>query len=283
MLNNPAMRRIRLLAFLTLLAWAASARAQQAVDFDGIDDNSFLLEEGYSQDAGTVQHIFYSILYASAPKDIYFNYSQEWGLSERHQVGFSLPATIYENTGDGIGDLFLDYRFQLTKRSGVVAIAPRFSLIVPTGNYRKGLGYDTVGLQTNWAFSKLWNTHFASHWNIGATLLPYAKQLLPSGLSERQFLANFNFGTSVAWMVSNRFNMVLEFVGNVGSEINNNRNINLFGQYILNPGMSTSFDIGPVEIVPGLSAPLTWTRDRFQAGAFLYLSVQHPFRKQPQN
>lgn len=266
--------------FILTLAifFSSSSFAQQSVDFDGIDDNSFLLDEGYSQEAGTVQHILYNITYLSNPKDIYFNLSQEWGISKRHQAGFTLPVTVYQSSGDGIGDLYLDYRFQLLEKW--VAIAPRFSLIVPTGSPEKNLGYGTVGLQMNWAISKFWNKHLATHWNVGGTFLPYAKEYLSNGESERKFLANFNAGTSVAWMVNHRLNMVLEFVGYAGSEINNTRSINVFGQYILNPGMSTSFDIGSVEIVPGISAPLTWTRDNFQAGIFFYLSVQNPFRKQ---
>ncbi len=276
--------RIRLWAKIFML-WigtllSTESFAQQSVDFDGIDDNSFLLEEGYSQDAGTVQNIVYNISYLSNPKDIYFYLSQEWGISERHQAGVTLPITVFESSGDGIGDLFLDYRFQLLKSQKWVSIAPRFSLIVPTGNPANGLGSGTVGLQMNWAISKLWNKHLATHWNVGGTFLPYAKDYITDSDYERKFLANFNAGTSVAWMVTHRFNMVLEFVGNLGSEINNTRNINVFGQYILNPGVSTAFDIASVEIVPGISAPLTWTRDNFQAGIFFYLSVQNPFRKQ---
>lgn len=276
------MLRILFNIFFLLAVFLASAKAhaQQSVDFDGIDDNSFLMDEGYTQDPGTVQNILYGIAYPTNPKDIYLNLSQEWGISERHQAGFTLPITIYQNTGDGVGDLFLDYRFQLLKRSAWVAIAPRFSLILPTGSPSKNLGYGTVGLQMNWAFSRLWNKHIVTHLNIGGTLLPYAKQYLSSGDSERNFLGGFNAGASAAWMLNKHFNMVLEFVGNMGSEIANSRNTNVYGQYILNPGMSTSIDIGSVEIVPGLSAPLSWNRGDFQPGIFFYLSVQNPFRKQ---
>lgn len=279
------MREKRFFALFSLLClWVLCgpfrpAFAQQSVDVDGMDDNSFLMEQGFTQDVGTVEHIGYVIAYPTSPKDVYFNYIQEWGITPHQDAGFTLPVTLHEQSGDGLGDIFLDYRYQILQNPNFVLLAPRFSLIVPTGSYSKGLGYGTVGFQTNWSFSKYWNRHFATHWNLGTTLLPRAKQVLSNGQTGRKFLANFNFGTSVAWMANKRFNMALEFVSNLGSEINNNRNINLFGQYILNPGMSTSIDIGPITILPGLSIPLTWTRDHFQPGVYFYLSLQHPYRK----
>lgn len=270
-----------LLLFGVLLSTCVPAitlLAQQSIEEDGMDDNSFLMDQGTVQTRGTVEHIFYIIAYPTSPKDAYLNWIEEWGFAERHDAGFTIPVTIFEQSGDGLGDIFLDYRYHLIKEK-TLNIAPRFSLILPTGSVRKNLGYDSVGFQNNWAISLYWNRHFATHWNIGTTLLPYAKELFPDGGSARKFLANFNFGISNAWMVNHHLNLVLEFVSNLGSEINNNRNINLFGQYILNPGISTNVDFKSISIIPGVSIPLTWKRDNFQPGIYFYLSLQHPFRK----
>lgn len=272
------MRKILSCSVLLLLLYPFSLLAQQSVEEDGMDDNSFLMDQGLVQDRGTVEHIFYAITYPSPPRDAYFNFIQEWGIAERHDLGFTLPITIFEKSGDGLGDVFLDYRYQVVKGKRL-NIAPRFSLILPTGNTNKNLGYDTVGFQNNWAMSVYWNRHFATHWNMGTTLLPQAKDILSNGSSERKFMANFNFGASAAWMLNHRLNLALEFLTNLGSEINNNRNINLFGQYILNPGVSTCIDIKSVSLIPGISAPLTWTRDNFEPGIYVYFSIQHPFRK----
>jgi len=52
------------------------------------------------------------------------------------------------------------------------AFAPRFSLILPTGDADDGLGDDTVGYQLNLPASKIVTERLTLHGNAGATLLP---------------------------------------------------------------------------------------------------------------
>ena len=51
------------------------------------------------------------------------------------------------------------------------AFAPRFSLILPTGNREKGTGNNVVGYQWNLPFSKKITDRVCAHANLGATYL----------------------------------------------------------------------------------------------------------------
>lgn len=253
---------------------------------DAIEDNSFLIEEAYNQERGVVQHIFNFFYYPTHPKDLFLSFTQEWPLpDERNQVSYTIPYTLQEDGTQGLNDLFLNYRRQvLYEDKQGVAFAPRISLIMPSGNTQKGLGYGTVGFQINLPFSKRWTEHFVSHFNLGTTVLPNAVQQNSLGTATlTKTLANLNAGFSTIWLAQRRFNVLLEFVGNMGSEINDDRNVNFFGQYIINPGVRASLPIGKLEIVPGLSVPLVWTSGNFEPAMFFYLSFEHPFLKGVEN
>ncbi len=78
------MRKILPWPILLILLCPFSLLAQQSVEEEGMDDNSFLMDQGVVQHRGTVEHIFYVISYPTPPRDVYFNYIQEWGIAERH-------------------------------------------------------------------------------------------------------------------------------------------------------------------------------------------------------
>ena len=122
-----------------------SASAQQE-PIEIIEDNSFLIEEAYNQEPGVVQHIFQSI-YSSGPRQRgwAFGFTQEWPIyGQDHQFSYTVLGYHLINEGQrqhGVGDTLLNYRYQvLEEGSGTPAFAPRFSLIVPTGNRDKGTG-----------------------------------------------------------------------------------------------------------------------------------------------
>ena len=75
--------RIIALAFAFAIVTSASA-AEKPSDkppIEGIEDNSFLVEEAYNQDPGVVQHIFNAV-YSRDPnrRGWTFNFTQEWPL-----------------------------------------------------------------------------------------------------------------------------------------------------------------------------------------------------------
>ncbi len=267
------------LLLLVLIGWGASLYASEPKFSEAIEDNSFLIEEAYNQDKGVVQHIFGLLYFPTKPRDLFFSFTQEWPLPDQlNQFSYTLPFTFPQGQESGIGDLFLNYRRQILKEENWLAFAPRLSLILPSGDVNKNLGYGTLGFQVNLPFSKRWNNYLATHLNLGATVLPAAEQVI-SGQRVSKTLDSYNTGFSVIWLAQRRFNFLLEFTTTFGSEIDDDRNTNRFTQYVLNPGIRASIPLGPLEIVPGLSFPLTWLKGNYQTGLFFYLSFEHPFLK----
>ena len=126
---------MRLLSFLVLFFLVASALAQTE---PGIQDNSFLVEEAYNQEFGVVQHIS-SFSYLADSKDWVYSFTQEWPAPGiRHQFSYTLTALrpgSFSSQGPGFGDVVFNYRYQLLGTGDTrVAMAPRFSLIFPTGD-----------------------------------------------------------------------------------------------------------------------------------------------------
>ena len=167
-----------------------------------IQDNSFLIEEAYNQEFGMVQHIKPS----AGPRRVVsgsYTFTQEWPLpGQTHQLSytFSYLDPGIPSLSPGIGDFAINYRYQL-KGSGDtrVAIAPRITLLLPSG-------FGGVGLQTNFPLSWVMNKHLVSHWNIGGTLVPAAK----NALGDRGAATGYNLGQSFVWLVRPRFNALLE-------------------------------------------------------------------------
>ena len=114
-----------------------------------IADNSFLIEEAYNQEPGVVQHI--SAWQRSLRTAAWaYTFTQEWPVgSQAHQLSYTIPVQRTESPSNtGLGDAALNYRYQL-RADARVAIAPRLSLLVPTGSSARGLGSGHVGAQLN--------------------------------------------------------------------------------------------------------------------------------------
>ncbi len=102
-----------------LLAGAALAQqdsASSASAQPGIQDNSFLIEEAYNQNFGVVQHISSFTRFWNS-KDWAYIFTQEWPVpgDARHQLSYTVPffhAGAFQDSGVGIGDVFLHYRYQ---------------------------------------------------------------------------------------------------------------------------------------------------------------------------
>jgi hypothetical protein len=111
----------------------------------GIQDNSFFVEEAYNQNFGVVQHISSFTRFFDS-KDWNYTFTQEWPApgDARHQLSYTLVALhagAFPGSGAGIGDVFLNYRYQLVGSGDTrVAFSPRLSLIFPTGGSVQGRG-----------------------------------------------------------------------------------------------------------------------------------------------
>ena len=263
----------------------AGAAEQRPIDV--IEDNSFLIEEAYNQEAGVVQHIFTAMFTNdSRQRGWNFNFTQEWPVfSQDHQFSYSIPSYHFIDGGDriyGVGDILLNYRYQALEEDEVKpAFAPRFSLILPTGNRRRGTGDNVVGYQWNLPFSKKLSSRFATHANFGITYLPRVRALLDAGtgqLSPRHSLVSYNVGASGIFALFPRLHLMLEWVGIFEESIDDTgRPVRAF-MPTLSPGLRAAVvNEEKLQVVVGAAAPIGLTRKADNYGAFLYLSIEHNF------
>lgn len=258
-----------------------------------IRDNAFLVEEAFNQEPGVVQHIFNWIelwdrLPDSRTRDFAASYTMELPLgSQRHQFSFtSLFLSSFEKTGDGIiaqqggvGDTFLNYRYQLLANDEFLWMAPRFSLILPTGDERIGLGTGELGYQFNLPISR-YGERFDFHFNAGAT---YTPDVAMQSAVELDFLAEdltgYNLGASAFWKPETYLHFFVE-----GLYLSNEEFGELVAerteQMIVNPGVRYAIcQLDDVEWVVGAAVPVGLNRDAPDIGAFLYMSIEHVFRR----
>ncbi len=248
---------------------------------EAIEDNSFLIEEAYNQEPGVVQWIFNG-LYTRPNKLFVSSFTNEWPVPrETHQLSYTASwLSGGSGTPSGVGDLMLNYRYQLcmeNKRG--VAIAPRVSVILPTGDWRRGLGTGTTGWQINLPLSKRVSRSFTLHFNAGATYFPSAKNLGADGSVVRQNLWGTNQGASVIWLVSPRFNLMLEAVAFQQDQFSESGGKERVHQALISPGFRYAFNLPKGQLVVGASVPLGLTRNSPNSGVFLYLSWEAPVWK----
>ena len=139
----------------------------------------------------------------------------------KHQLSYTIPISFIDgNSIRGIGDILINYRYQIFYKENWACFSPRLSVILPSGNYRKGLGYDVLGLQINLPVSKRLSDYWVVHLNGGYTLLPGCKKY-NSGKwrSIRKTLSFYNLGGSVIWLTITNFNLMLECVENLNGSI----------------------------------------------------------------
>lgn len=243
-----------------------------AQDVKKIQDNSFLLEEAYNQEAGVVQHI-QSAMYNRRSKDWFYTFTQEWPVpDETHQLSYTLPVTHVGTTG--MGDLALNYRYQAILREQI-AFAPRFSVILPTGEYKKGLGSGALGYQINLPLSVELSDTFVSHFNLGATYTPGSRE--PGGAKADTTATNL--GASVVFLATANLNLLLEAVRTSAGVVQADGSRQRERTTLINPGVrfASNFASG-MQVVSGLSFPRGIGSSSGERNVLLYLSVEHPFK-----
>jgi hypothetical protein len=137
-----------------------------------IQDNSFLIEEAYNQEDGVIQHI--SAFQCNKDKSWFYTFTQEWTVPKQtHQLSFMLPISSLSGIEryTSIGDILLNYRYQLVFEDHL-AIAPRLSLVLSTGSYKKGLGRGGFGFQANLLLNYEVSEKFVTQINLGSTYTP---------------------------------------------------------------------------------------------------------------
>jgi hypothetical protein len=238
-----------------------------------IEDNSFLIEEAYNQEAGVVQHINN---FQFMNKHLwYYSFTQEWPVpDEKNQLSATFFVYNTEKSS-GVGDLLINYRYQAVLKKQI-AFSPRFSLVFPTGNYRIGAGTGTLGYQLSLPVSLTLGPKIVTHYNLGMTFTPGAKD--PEGVKSNQTI--INYGTSLVWLTLENFNLMLEMVGYTAFFKESGSPTGINNYFILNPGFryAINFTSG-LQIVPGLAVPVTLAPLDGTWGVFLYLSFEGPVWK----
>jgi hypothetical protein len=261
-------------AILTAMSAAGALCAQEAKG--PIEDNSFLLEEAYNQEPGVIQHI-QAWQYLKTARTWGYAFTEEWPVpGRRHQASITVPVQKISEPDrvSGLGDLALNYRHQAVD-SEMVAFAPRVSLVLPTGDTRKGLGNGALGFQFNLPMSVRLGPEWVAHWNMGAVATPGARE--PGGA--RADLLGFNYGTSFIWQPVRPFNLMLEAAWSSTESVDPSGTKLRSDAFFLNPGFRFAVDLGSLQIVPGLAIPIGLGPSRAEHGIFTYLSFEHPFQE----
>jgi len=245
-----------------------------------LQDNSFLIEEAYNQDAGVVQHI--NSFTRQRNGEWLYTFTQEWPVTGiKHQLSYTIPvervASLAGKT-TGIGDIALNYRYQLVGDGDArVAVAPRLTLLVPTGDEKKGHGAGAVGIQFSIPVSVVLSRWFVTHFNAGMTVTPSAKN--ESGT--KADLQDYELGQSIIWLTSPNFNVLFECLWQNQEEIVGPKRTDRHNEFQINPGIRWAYNFkSGLQIVPGISVPLGLGPSQGERGIMFYLSFEHPFKKE---
>ena len=267
---------------------------------DGIRDNAFFVEEAYNQEAGVVQHVIFAnfgVDERGTPRTRSWdlNFSQEWPIfSQRHQFSYAIPYSFVDVSGEphhdsDIGDIQLDYRYQVSLDEGSsAAIAPRISLILPTGDEDRDFGNGVVGYQFNLPISKTITDRLYINFNAGFTHLPNVQRRQADGRDTPEYdLLDLKLGASAIYSVTEEFNLMLEATWTAGQDIDEHaspldKRIMLDRRHVhevvISPGMRWAINLPEnLQIVPGLAFPIGLTSDSVDYGIFFYLSIEHSF------
>jgi hypothetical protein len=279
---SPLMTRTIATIFVLLLSASAFAQTEKSLTAPEpappIQDNSFLIEEAYNQEPGVIQHISFFSRQSQNHSWVY-TFTQEWPINGiKNQFSYTLGATHageFPGSGAGIGDTALNYRYQLVGSGETrLAIAPRFSVLIPSGDPQYGRGYGGTGLQTNTAISFVLNKHLVSHTNLGATWVPNATD----AIGEQAATVGYNLGQSFIWLAHPRFNVMLETTYSDNEGIAGPSKTQRSKDLLMSPGVRWAYNFkNGLQIVPGVAVPLGVGPSSGDKGVILYLSFEHPW------
>jgi len=223
-----------------------------------------------------VQHILnVPVFFSHGEKEIAPSFTQEWPIfSQTHQFSYTGPYTFQEDQ-NSFADLRLNYRLQALMESDCTpALAPRFSLVLPTGDADKGFGRDRVGYEINLPFSKIVSDRWTLHFNAGGSLFPNVRD---------HDLWNYNLGGSAIYAVSKDLNLMLESVAIWEEDVDLARHFDRSVTALVSPGARYAFNLPNAQLVVGVAIPIGLTSESPDYGLFFYLSFEHPFMRVSSN
>ena len=283
------MRRIAGL-FIPLLAfWITSSLAAQEMAggkpswTEVLQDNSFLVNEAYNQDPDVVQHVLTGWHF---PSDSLWvcTFDDQWPIgSARHQMDVLVPyGTQGASDPHGFGDLQLGYQYQakLQGEGSAFSFAPGVRLSLPTGSWTRGLGLGGPGIVLGLPISRRLSQHVEVHFNLGGSWFPSAKTLGPHGETLKGSLATLSEGASLVVHVTPLLNLSLEAIGGQAQALGEGGRKMWGSTAILSPGAAYGINFkGGAQLVLGLAVPFGLNRQSANRSLFLYVSLEHRFRK----
>ena len=261
-------------ACAALVLAGAALRAPVHAQDEPIEDNSFLIEEAYNHGRGVVQHIA-TFQHAGEGSAWASTFTQEWPApSQRHQLSYTLAYARPERR-DGWGDLALNYRYQLRGfDDDPVAVAPRLSILLPTGDVEDGLGLGSAGVQVNLPVSARLAERWVGHWNVGGTFVPDAEA--PSGA--RADVSAVALGQSFVWLARPKLNLLLEMSWTSAEAVGEAGGTEREELFFVSPGVRGALDRpSGLQIVPGFAVPIGVGPSEGDWSLFFYVSFEHPF------
>lgn len=272
---------IRILLLLMILLDLAPNSSTAAAE--KIRDNLFLLEEAYNQEPGVIQHI-QSFRYLVRSEDWEYQFTEEWPVThEMHQISLTLPL-LHNAANDytGLGDIMINYRYQIYQGQQMY-MAPRLSLICPTGDYHNGLGHGMFGGQFNLPVSVDFLNAWSMHLNAGVTVTPAAKSSFSTdqiGVDGRvpetyeKTTVDTALGAAIVWSSSPTLDFFLE-AGFYDNEELGDQTSERVSTVMINPSVRWAINTSSgMQIVPGLAGNFTVYPER-EYGVVLYLSFEH--------
>jgi len=247
-----------------------------------IQDNSFLIEEAYNQERGVVQHLS-TFVHSTKGSDWIYAFTQEWPFrSQAHQLSYTVPVGRSDegsSRGTGLGDIALNYRYQIGGGEQRFAIAPRVSVLLPTGASRRAMGSGGTGVQVNLPFSIELPARLVAHTNAGATYTPSARDTFGNSAATRSYA----LGQSVIWLAHPKLNLMLESIWTAAWDVTGPGQTERSTELLLSPGVRGAIDFpSGLQVVPGIAFPFGIGNSRGERAVFAYLSFEHPFgRRSP--
>ncbi len=174
----------------------------------------------------------------------------------------------------GLGDVAVNYRYQVagTER---LSVAPRLSLLLPTGRAKSDLGAGALGVQANLPASMSVANQVVTHWNAGATVTPSAQ----NAVGDEATTVAYNLGASVVWLARPTFNFLVEVVWTREEAVTGPGRTAASDGLSISPGIRWAHNVSSgLQIVPGIAFPIGVGPSAGADAVFLYLSFEHPFR-----
>jgi hypothetical protein len=260
---------MRIMALFAIVLGFLSSQSSFA---QRIEDNSFLIEEAYNQKKDEYQYtLYYESLEDNANRG---NVGIEFPLGDdqTHQLSFNLLFEKFAkpSTESGTGDLNMGYRYQVWDNE-FVAFAPRASLLLPTGDYKKGFGAGATGVQFNAPASIKINDSFVAHVNAGYTFIPNTRNTV----GDKADTHGANLGASLVYLFKDTLNFMVEYYGEYAEDVTGRDAVSGGASVFCNPGLRYAINGENSQTVLGAALINGVGPSAGITGLSFYLSFEH--------